>query len=52
MVHFHWSWPEPLSVGVKMMVPAAFGTEEVTVTTPVVPVIATPLTYFVAPGKE
>ena len=45
------SWPEPTSVGVRTMLPAAFGTVEATVTTPVASVITMPLTYLVAPGN-
>ena len=45
------SWPEPTSVGVRTMLPAAFGTVEATVTTPVASVIVMPLTYLVAPGN-
>ena len=49
--HFHFNWPEPTSVGVSVRSPVALGTVDVTVTTPVVSVMATALTYLVAPGK-
>ena len=46
------SWPEPTSVGVRMIVPGALGTVEVAVTTPR-PSFETvmPDTYLVAPGN-
>lgn len=47
------SWPVlPTAVGVNTILPVAEGTVDVTVTTPVVSAIVTPLTYFVAPGNE